>query len=196
MLGDGIEPSADANGAYSPGQAVRVGRLLEAHGYDHLEEPSPCWELDNIGYVAQMLDIPIGAGEHECSLELIRRMIAERLVDVIQPDVCYIGGMTRARRVAEMDTAGMPCTPHGSNRSLVQVFTAHLVTAMPACVQFQEWSIEEQSAVENVRQPVPKVEDGFIELDDSPGWGVEILPSFLERATRRASTLADGPRRP
>lgn len=47
-LGDDIELSADANGAYSPGQAVRVGRLLEDHGYMHFEEPVPFWEHDNV----------------------------------------------------------------------------------------------------------------------------------------------------
>lgn len=185
-LGDAIEISADANGAYSPAAAIRVGRLLEQYGYYHLEEPNPCWELDNMGVVAAALDLPIGAGEQEWSLELIRRMVTERLVDVIQPDVLYIGGPTRARRVAEMaDIAGIPCTPHCSNRSLVQVFTAHFALAMPACTQFQEWSIEDQSATAGLFAPVPQVRDGDIELSDAPGWGVEIPASFLERADHR-----------
>ncbi len=189
-LGDQIEISADANGAYSPAQAVRVGRVLEKHGYYHLEEPNPCWELDNIGYVASLLDLPIGAGEQEFSLEIVRRMVAERLVDVIQPDICYMGGLTRARRVAELaDLNGIPCTPHCSNRSLIQMFTAHFVAAMPACTQFQEWSIEDQSQTADVWWPIPVVHDGYIELTDAPGWGLEVLPSFLDRAARRESTV-------
>jgi L-alanine-DL-glutamate epimerase-like enolase superfamily enzyme len=187
-LGDGMHISADANGAYSPAQAVGVGRFLEEYGYYHFEEPNPCWELDNMGYVARALDIPVGAGEQEFSMEIIRRMIAERLVDIIQPDVCYIGGLSRARRVAEMaDTAGMPCTPHNSNRSLLQVFTAHLVSALPACSGLQEWSIEDQSPAANLYAPVPVVKDGEIELSDAPGWGVEILPAFLNKAAVRES---------
>ncbi|MCI2416788.1 mandelate racemase/muconate lactonizing enzyme family protein [Saccharopolyspora sp. K220] len=190
VLGDGVELAADANGAYSPGQAVRVGRFLEDHGFYHLEEPCPSWELDNIGYVADHLDLPIGAGEQEFSMEIIRRMVAERLVDVIQPDVCYMGGMTRARKVADMaDIAGIPCTPHSSNRSMVQIFTAHLVTASPACVQFQEWSIEDQEQDAQIYAPIPVVRGGAIELDDSPGWGVSILDSFLEGATRQVSSI-------
>ena len=193
VLGDGVALAADANGAYSPGQAVRVGRLLEKHGFYHLEEPCPSWELDNIGYVAQQLDLPIGAGEQEFSLEIIRRMVAERLVDVIQPDVCYVGGMTRARRVAELaELFGIPCTPHSSNRSMVQIFTAHLVTASPACVQFQEWSIEDQQKDAEIYAPVPPVRDGAIELDDTPGWGVTVRDSFLRNAARQASILDRG----
>lgn len=195
-LGETVELSADANGGYSPAGAIRVGRLLESEGYYHLEEPCPCWELDNIGYVARSLDLPIGAGEQEFSLEIVRRMVAERLVDVIQPDICYMGGLTRARRVAEMaDIAGMPCTPHCSNHSLVQVFTAHFVTAMPACAQFQEWSIEDQRAASGLFSPFPVPDDGAILLDDTPGWGVEISPTFLERAERRLSASERGNRR-
>ncbi|WP_063784385.1 mandelate racemase/muconate lactonizing enzyme family protein [Streptomyces sp. SBT349] len=189
-FGDAFLLNADANGAYSPGGAVVVGRRLEEYGYYHLEEPNPSWELDNMGYVADHLDLPIGAGEQEFSMEIVRRMVAERLVDVIQPDVCYIGGMERARKVAEMaDIAGIPCTPHCSNRSLIQVFTAHLVLASPACVQHQEWTIEKPSA-QPFYAPVPVVKDGYIEVSDAPGWGVEILPSFLESAERRSSALS------
>lgn len=187
-FGDGFALSADANGAYSPAGAVTVGRRLEEYGVFHLEEPNPSWELDNMKYVADQLDLPIGAGEQEFSMEIIRRMIAERLVDVIQPDVCYIGGMSRARRVADLaDTAGMPCTPHSSGHSLIKIFTAHLVLASPACTQFQEWSIEQSG--EPFYGPIPEVDDGFIELSDAPGWGVEILPSFLQSATLRRTSL-------
>lgn len=195
-LGDDFELAADANGAYSPGQAVRVGRHLEEYGFYHLEEPTPCWELDNMGYIADKLDLPIGAGEQEFSLEIIRRMVAERLVDVIQPDVCYVGGMTRAKYVADLaSVAGIPCTPHSSNRSMVQIFSAHLVTASPACVQYQEWSIEDQDSDAQIYSPIPKVIDGAIELDDTPGWGVEVLPGFLAQATRQVSSLDDIPSR-
>jgi L-alanine-DL-glutamate epimerase-like enolase superfamily enzyme len=187
-LGDDIELSADANGAYSPGQAVRIGRLLEEYGYFHLEEPNPMWELDNMGYVADKLDIPIGAGEQEFSLEIIRRMVAERLVDVIQPDVCYVGGLTRAKRVADLaELNGIPCTPHSSGHSLIQVFTAHLVAASPACTQYLEWSIEKPG--DPFWGPMPVARDGFIELDDAPGWGIELAPAFLERADRQESAL-------
>lgn len=188
-FGDDFWLSADANGGYSPSGAVQVGRHLEQHGVFHLEEPNPSWELDNMRYVADHLDLPIGAGEQEWSLEIVRRMVAERLVDVIQPDVCYVGGMTRARQVAQLaDLFGIPCTPHSSGHSLIKIFTAHLVLASPACTQFQEWSVEAPG--DPFYGPVPPVRDGHIALDDTPGWGVEILPSFLARATRRVTEVA------
>lgn len=191
-LGDDIEISADANGSYSPAQAVRIGRMLEEYSYYHLEEPNPAWELDNMGRVAADLDIPVGAGEQEFSLEIIWRMVSQRLVDVIQPDICYIGGLTRAKRVAELaELAGIPCTPHCSNRSMVQVFTAHYALAMPAVSQFQEWSIEDHSRAREIYEPVPVVANGVVEVGDAPGWGVEVPESFLSQADYRVSKASD-----
>lgn len=188
-FGEDFGLNTDANGAYSPSGAIAVGRHLESYAVYHLEEPTPCWELDNIGYVADHLDLPIGAGEQEFSLEMVRRMISDRLVDVIQPDVCYIGGLTRARQVAQMaDDAGIPCTPHSSGHSLIKVFTAHLVLASAACTQHQEWSVEDPGI--EFYGPVPTVEDGHIALDEAPGWGVEVLPGFLELASRDVTELA------
>ena len=188
-LGDKIEISADGNGGYSPGQAIRIGRLLEEHNYFHFEEPTPFWEYENTREVTDALDIPVGAGEQEFSLENMRRLISDRMVDIIQPDVCYIGGITRARRVAEMaDIAGIPCTPHSSSRSFTQIFTAHLATAMPACSQFQEWTIEDVSKM-RFYEPFPVAKDGFVELSDKPGWGIDLLPGVLEGSERQVSEL-------
>lgn len=182
VLGDDIDLSADGNGAYSVGQAVRVGRLLEEYGYFHFEEPTAFWEHDNTKAVRDALDIPVAAGEQEFSVETMRRLIQDRFVDIIQPDVCYIGGISRAVKVAELaDLAGIPCVPHSSSRSLTAIFTAHYVTAMPACSGRHEWAIEN---VDHMKfyEPFPVAVNGEVTLPDTPGWGVEIDPDVLTQA--------------
>lgn len=187
-LGDGIEISADANGAYSPGQAIRIGRLLEEYDYLHFEEPVPYWEYENAKRIATALDIPIGLGEQEFSLENVRRIVNAGMADVIQPDVGYIGGITRARQVAEIaNLAGVPCVPHSSGRSLTAIFTLHLVTAMPACSLFHEWTVEDVSDM-HFYEPFPVARNGKIVLSDAPGWGIEIPDTVLGRMERRIST--------
>ncbi|MER7243432.1 mandelate racemase/muconate lactonizing enzyme family protein [Kribbella sp. NPDC000426] len=186
-LGDEIELSADANGAYSPGQAVRIGRLLEEYDYLHFEEPVPFWEYENAAGVAATLDIPVGLGEQEFSVDALRRIIQSG-IDVIQPDVCYVGGITRARQVAELaNLAGLPCVPHSSGRSLTAIFTAHLVTAMPACNLFHEWTIEDASSM-HIYDPFPTAHNGEVHLSDAPGWGIQIPHPTLQQMNRRVST--------
>lgn len=86
----------------------------------------------------------------------------------------------------------MPCTPHCANRSLLQVFTLHLAAAMPACHQFHEWSIEtSQSWADEIYEPRLEVKDGVVAVPELPGWGVTILPSYLEKAEQRVSSVGN-----
>ena len=66
-----------------------------------------------------------------------------RAVDVVQPDVMYLGGMSRTLQVARMAAAaGLPCTPHSANLSLVTMCTMHLLGAIPNAGKYLEFSIE------------------------------------------------------
>jgi L-alanine-DL-glutamate epimerase-like enolase superfamily enzyme len=184
VLGDDIELSADANGGFSIGRAVRVGRMLEDYGYFHFEEPLPYTDIEGTAHITATLDIPVSGGEQDYSLSQFRRMLAMRAVDIVQPDVGYIGGVSRARKVAIMaEAAGIPCTPHCANHSLLQVFSLHLAVAMPSCSQFQEWSAEKPSWTQGIYAPMLEVVDGEVALPTEPGWGIEIDPEFLRSAT-------------
>jgi len=192
-LGRDVAISADANGGFSTHRAIRVGRMLEEHGYFHFEEPCPYYEYPNTKRVADALDIPVAGGEQDNDLGRFREMIGTRTVDVVQCDVGYIGGLTRARRVAEMaELAGIPCTPHCSNPSMLQVFTLHLAAAMPACSHPQEWrATNPQPWATEIYEPRLEVKGGVVKVPEGPGsgWGVRINPSYLKGAETRVSKL-------
>ena len=189
-MGDDFDINADGNSGFTVSRAIRVGRLLEEHGYFHFEEPCPYPEIENTAQVAAALDIPVAGGEQDNSLTHFRRMIEQRAVDIVQPDIGYIGGVARARRVARMaEDAGIPCTPHCANQSLLQVFTLHLAASMPACHQYHEWSIEDVPWTKGIYEPVLRVVDGAVALPEQPGWGVDVLPSFLDSADRQVSVV-------
>lgn len=189
-LGAEVDISADANGGFSVGRAIRVGRLLEEHGYFHFEEPCPFRELEQTALVAAALDIPVSGGEQDISLTQFHRMLSGRMVDIVQPDIGYIGGLSRARKVAVLaEAAGIPCTPHCANDSLLQVFSLHLAAAMPSCSQRQEWSIEETPWSEGLYQPMLRVIDGAVVAPTAPGWGVELDDKFVSQAQSTTSRL-------
>ena len=140
---DGATLLVDANSGFSPKRAIEVGRLLEANGISHYEEPCPYWELEQTREVAEALDIDVTGGEQDCMIATWRQMIAMRAVDVVQPDVCYLGGLCRTLRVARMaEEAGIPCTPHSANLSMVTLFTMHLLGAIGNAGKYLEFSIE------------------------------------------------------
>ena len=120
-------------------------------------------------------------------------MIEMRAVDVVQPDVCYIGGLTRTLKVAEMALqAGIPCTPHSANLSLVTVFTLHLMGALENAGPYVEFSIEGPEYYPwqyDIYEPALVVKDGKVQIPEAPGWGIGINPDFLEKTKYQISTL-------
>jgi L-alanine-DL-glutamate epimerase-like enolase superfamily enzyme len=182
----------DANSGFSPKRAIEVGRMLEANGVSHYEEPCPYWELEQTREVAEALDIDVTGGEQDCMISTWRHMIEMRAVDVVQPDICYLGGLTRALRVARMAAeSGIPCTPHAANLSMITVFTMHLLRALPNAGKYLEFSIEGPDYYpwqEGLFLDAPyDVTDGQVTVPDRPGWGIEIDPAWLERAQYRRS---------
>ncbi len=193
-LGDGVAKLVDGNSGFSPKRAIEVGRLLEDNGIGHFEEPCPYWELEQTKQVTDALTIDVTGGEQDCDLTVWRRMIDMRAVDVIQPDVCYVGGINRLLRVAKMaEEAGLPCTPHCANHSLVTLFTMHVLRAIPNAGKYLEFSIEgpdyypwQQGLY--VKSPFDIV-DGKATVTGEPGWGVEINPEWLAKSDYSVSTL-------
>ena len=193
-LGDGIDKLVDANSCYAPARAIEVGHLLQDNGISHYEEPCPYWEYDQTAEVRAALDIDITGGEQDCELSAWAMMIEHRSVDIMQPDVMYMGGITRTLQVCEMGRrAGLPITPHAANLSLVTMCTMHLLKAIPNPGKYLEFSIEGLDYYpwqDGLFLGDPyRIVDGHAIVPDAPGWGVEINPEFLDRASYQVSKL-------
>lgn len=193
-MGDDVDLLVDANGGFSPKRAIEVGRMLEDNGICHFEEPCLYWELEQTKEVRDALDVDVTGGEQDCWIPTWRHMIEIRAVDIIQPDVCYLGGISRMLRVAEMGAkAGMPCTPHSANLSMVTLFTMHLLGAIPNAGKYLELSIEGPDYYpwqDGLFRSSPyQVSEGKVRIPSEPGWGVEIAPDWLERSTYQISEV-------
>ena len=193
-LGDGIAKLVDANSGYSPARAIEVGRLLEQEGIGHYEEPCPYWHLEQTKQVTDALSLDVTGGEQDWDLATWQRMMDLRAVDIVQPDVMYMGGLTRTLTVARMaERAGLPVTPHSANLSLVTMCTMHLLGAIPNAGKYLELSIEGPDYYpwqQDLFLGDPyRVVDGHVTIPAEPGWGVEINPQWLARAAYRSATL-------
>ncbi|MEA2781129.1 MAG: hypothetical protein QOK29_2673 [Rhodospirillaceae bacterium] len=190
-LGPDATLLVDANSCYTPRKAIAIGRMLEDNDVCHFEEPCPYWEYRWTKEVTDALKLDVTGGEQDCDLALWRFMIDMRAVDVIQPDVCYIGGINRTLKVAAMaKAAGLPVTPHSANLSLVTVFTLHLMGALENAGPYVEFSIEGAEYYpwqDNLYFPALVARDGKVQIPDGPGWGVEINKDWLASATYQKS---------
>jgi len=192
-LGPGIDKLVDANSGFSPRRAIEVGRLLEQEGVGHFEEPCPYWQLEQTREVTAALSIDVTGGEQDFDLATWQRMIDLRAVDIVQPDVMYMGGLTRTLTVARMAAAaGLPVTPHSANLSLVTLCTMHLLGAIANPGKYLELSIEGADYYpwqQDLFLGDPyRVVDGQVQIPSAPGWGVEINPAWLEAAQYHCAT--------
>ena len=192
-LGNDVDLLIDANSCYSPVRAIEVGHLLQEHGYCHYEEPCPYWELEQTKQVTDALNIDVTGGEQDCDLPTWKRMIDMRAVDIIQPDILYLGGISRTLRVVAMaEAAGLPVTPHCANLSLVTLFTMHLLRAIPNAGKYLEFSIEGADYYpwqQDLFVETPyTIESGHARVTDKPGWGVEINPEWLAQSAYQISS--------
>lgn len=191
-LGPDAHLLADANSGFSPKRAIEVGRLLEAEGIEHYEEPCPYWELEQTREVADALEVAVTGGEQDCELTVWRRICALPAVDIVQPDILYAGGIGRTLRIARMAKArGLPVTPHSANLGLVTLFTMHLLPTLPNRGKYLELSIEEADYYPwqygLFRNDPYRVVDGRVTVPSEPGWGVEIDAEWLARSTYQVS---------
>jgi L-alanine-DL-glutamate epimerase-like enolase superfamily enzyme len=109
-------------------------------------------------------------------------------VDIVQPDICYVGGLARAMRVAAMaDKFNIPCVPHSANLSLVTAFSLHMMGAIPNAGPYLEFTIEPDGWTRDLFTPALKIQDGCVAIPDGPGWGVTVNPEWLTRADRQVS---------
>jgi L-alanine-DL-glutamate epimerase-like enolase superfamily enzyme len=194
-LGDGAALLVDANSGFSPKRAIEVGRLLEDNGVEHFEEPCLYWELEQTKQVADALEIAVSGGEQDCEIATWRRMIEMRAVDIVQPDILYLGGISRTLRVCAMArAAGLPITPHAANWGLVTLFTMHLLRAIEGAGKYLEFSIEGPDYYPwqygLFRRFPYTVDGGRVTVTDDPGWGIEIEPEWLAKS---AYQLSDRP---
>jgi L-alanine-DL-glutamate epimerase-like enolase superfamily enzyme len=180
-LGDRIAIHADANSSYDAFHAIEVGRMLEAIGAEHFEEPCPFDDLEATRQVTEALTIPIAGGEQEFSEVRFRDMIARRCVDITQPDLHYYGGMIRSTRVARMSAAlDMPTTVHISG-GFGFVYMLHFASFTPDIGPYQEY----KNGVERYGKwfdPALEIRDGALTVPQGPGVGIQDIEAILKGA--------------
>lgn len=181
-FGDDFTLYADANSSYDVPNAIRIGRLMEAHGYGFYEEPVEFDDLWGTKEVADALTIPVAAGEQEFSPHRFRWCIEQRAADVIQPDLHYYGGYVRTTKVARMAAAaGLPVVPHMSGGSLGYLDLVHLASFTPNIGPYMEFKGNANIPVECDTSPLKSV-NGVVRCPAGPGFGVRIDPDFVAKA--------------
>ena len=183
-LGDKAVLMADANGSYDVPNGIRIGRLLESLNYAFYEEPCPFEELSETIAVAKALKIPVAFGEQNYSLWQFEWMLRNGVMQIVQPDMNYNGGLIRAKRVARMaEKLGKTIVPHNTQTGATSVNILQFASCTKNATPYMEypWRAPQQPATWYT--PDFKIVNGKIRVPDTAGMGIEFDPDYLKGAT-------------
>jgi L-alanine-DL-glutamate epimerase-like enolase superfamily enzyme len=176
----------DVNGNYSVEKAIEMAKFMHGHGIKLFEEPCPYWEIEKTKAVRDAcveIGIPVAGGEQDYIDTMWERMIDQRIMDVCQPDLLYIGGYSRALRIAKhAANKGLQVTPHTSNQSPIFVMGLHYMACIDTPYPFLECGIEEDHWSLSCYEPHIQIKDGKAAVPIVPGWGFEPAKQFLGKS--------------
>ena len=176
--GDDIELYVDANWAYTLEEAVEVGRALSDNGYFWFEEPLR--PEDEAGYeeLHRRCATPLAAGESNYTLDQAMRLVANRTLSYLQPDVARSGGISETRRMAEFAAAhDVQYAPHiGMSGIVCETASVHLAAAMPniRAMECETDSSPFKTALTGAAPGADRQKNGMLPVPTGPGLGIEI----------------------
>jgi L-alanine-DL-glutamate epimerase-like enolase superfamily enzyme len=186
VFGDDFAIAVDANGSYDVPTAIEVGRMLESHRAWFFEEPCPFEEFERTRQVTAALDVPVAGGEQDGSLAKWEWMVDRRMVDIVQPDLFYAGGLLRSLRIARRaEAAGLDVVPHAPRAHAGAATLLQFVALLDRPGAHHEFSAA--AALADSRygyEPVLRSRGGRIAIPDGPGFGVRYDVSAIRRIGR------------
>ena len=158
---------------------------------------TPLWSDDLDGYaeLVRHSPVPIAAGEWLATRFEFQAYTERGALDVLQPDVGRVGGLTEARRVAELAAAhDLKVVPHGWKTGITVAATAHLAAITPQLPFFE--FVPPDLAESRLRRELVTDElalggDGTLALPERPGLGIELNRDALEEFGDAAARLVD-----
>ena len=186
-IGDDVHLMVDANNAWTKPIALKAGREFERLGVHWYEEPVSTDDREGSAALAAAIDVPIAGYETRTGLAGFRDIIADRAVDVVQPDVIWSGGITVCRRIAALAAAaGLPCVPHVFSTAVSLAANLHFIASIPNSYLLELDQNPNALRTELLDQPIEPDERGVVSLPGGPGLGVR-----LDRETLRRYAAAD-----
>lgn len=194
-VGDNFDFMADANHAYTTHDAFYVGRALGELGAYWFEEPIAPEDLDGYRELRNGLDVNIAGGEAEFSRWGWRSLLEARGLDIAQPEVCALGGISEYLRVLALCHSHFtPVVNHVWGSAVAVATNLQLLAAMPPLpgglfpreplLEFDTTDnrFRDELLVEplNIQAQVRET-DGFVRVPTGPGLGIEPDMDFIRR---------------
>jgi D-galactarolactone cycloisomerase len=180
----------DINGAYTPDVALECARAIEPFGIHWIEEPLPPGDLRGYAELRARSPIPLAAGEAHHTVRDFKALIEGRCIDIVQPSIPGVGGITEAKRIVTLAQASnLRVAPHVWGGAVGLATALHFIAALPATPHVDhpphplmlEYDMSDNALRTQLLKTPLKLEAGHVLLPEGPGLGIELDPATVDR---------------
>ncbi|MDE3257329.1 MAG: galactonate dehydratase [Gemmatimonadota bacterium] len=172
-VGPEVEICIDVHTRLDPPDTIRLGRKLEPYDPFFIEDPLRCENPQTYRLVRSQVNCPLAVGEHYATKWEFRQLIEEELADYARIDLCIVGGLTEARKVANWaETHYIKIVPHNPLGPVSAAACLHLDVATDNFA-VQEGGMVGRTVLEDLFPVQAPYESGYLIATDRPGLGVE-----------------------
>ncbi|KAF7563419.1 hypothetical protein G7046_g735 [Stylonectria norvegica] len=189
----GMDAGVDFHGRVHRPMAKQLAGLLEPYRPMFIEEPLLSEHIEGIRELSRSTKTPIALGERLHSRWDFKPFLEAACVDILQPDICHIGGISELRRIAAMAEAyDVPIAPHcplgpialAANLQVDVATPNFAIQEMSLGIHYNVGGYDLLSYIKNPE--IWDVKDGYIEMMTGPGLGIEIDEDLVRRASVNA----------
>jgi L-alanine-DL-glutamate epimerase-like enolase superfamily enzyme len=181
VLGFGVDIIVHDHGQWDLPTAIGLSRAVESIKPIWMEDPLPVWYSQEWKQLKEASRVPIVTGE---KLELVREFrpfLENGALDGIHPDLCYAGGITGCRRIAELaELHYLPVAVHNVGTMVQNIATAHF-GAMVRNFVMAETRIYARSEIREMCEEEVKIVNGEMTVPTKPGLGITLIPEVLKK---------------
>ena len=170
--GPGVDIGIDFHGAVQPPTALLLMKALEPYQPWFYEEIIQALNVDVMAELAQKTHIPIATGERVFTKWGFKEILEKRAAVILQPDVCYAGGITELKIIAGMAEAYYtPLAPHNPQGPCSLAASLQIAGFIP---NFLAQERGDNEYADLLAKPLPPVTQGYRPLPTEPGLGITI----------------------
>ncbi|HJN12158.1 MAG TPA: mandelate racemase/muconate lactonizing enzyme family protein [Pirellulaceae bacterium] len=168
----------DAHSAVPPATLVQFAAAIEPYEVLFLEEPAVTGNIETFKRLKQQIRIPLAAGERDRTIWGILPYLSERVLDIVQPDCGYTGGISQMKKIATLAEAYyVPLAPHCTQSYLGMTASFHVTASIPLFLIHESYDHEPFRRF--IHPHWEKGDDGYVSLPEGVGLGVDIDEAML-----------------
>ncbi len=181
-VGDDVDLCIEIHRRLTPAEAVVLAEGIAPYRPFFYEDPILPDNFDAMGEVARRITVPIATGERLHTIHEFAMLLARGAVQYVRPDVCMVGGLTGAKKIAALAEAHyVGVVPHNPLSPVSTAACLHLAACIPNFA-LQEYPLgEDRPPKSEIVTNAPAREGGYLRIPDAPGLGLALAPDAAAR---------------